>query len=538
MPGDVQVVLGVDTSPVKPALDSVKGDFQGWVGSTNSVAAATQKLESQLKSFASEQRMQGRMARFYANEILEIIPAAEGAKGALQGLIGVGVEGLAGGFGFGLALEGLKAGVAIFRDLSEATKKAEEDLKAAGAAMEKLADKAADLKAARQGETDADKERRRLEGALAVAEQLKAARARFEGEGGGSVLNLGDSQEYDRIMEQVRAWEAKNGEIEKFISQQRRVVEELELERQARRSETTATLQDQASVLAARTDAQRLEAQYSVEVREAGAKFVAGQYDLLQLELAINNAYERRSDLMSKMRRETAIRLQESQGKDWPMEFDLPPGNPVDQANRIGLMYRQQEEERQRKVGDAAQQKLNEGFMEGWQKGELPDLAGNLDKAVEKGTSLAEAGAAVSAAFGTAGDAIGGMAGSMAATFGKLIQQAVQLAVALAGASGGPFGWLTAAGAAVSMIATIASIPEFRAAGGPVQAFRPYLVGERGPELIVPSQSGTVVPNHQLGGAVGGVTVNFNAPVDQAWWRANERHIVRTLREASRAGRA
>lgn len=37
-----------------------------------------------------------------------------------------------------------------------------------------------------------------------------------------------------------------------------------------------------------------------------------------------------------------------------------------------------------------------------------------------------------------------------------------------------------------------------RADGGPVQAGKPYLVGERGPELIVPQQAGTVIPNHQL----------------------------------------
>jgi hypothetical protein len=37
-----------------------------------------------------------------------------------------------------------------------------------------------------------------------------------------------------------------------------------------------------------------------------------------------------------------------------------------------------------------------------------------------------------------------------------------------------------------------------RAKGGPVQAGRPYLVGEKGPEIIVPKHSGTVVPNHAL----------------------------------------
>ncbi len=37
-----------------------------------------------------------------------------------------------------------------------------------------------------------------------------------------------------------------------------------------------------------------------------------------------------------------------------------------------------------------------------------------------------------------------------------------------------------------------------RASGGPVTAHTPYLVGERGPELIIPRSNGTVIPNHQL----------------------------------------
>lgn len=39
-----------------------------------------------------------------------------------------------------------------------------------------------------------------------------------------------------------------------------------------------------------------------------------------------------------------------------------------------------------------------------------------------------------------------------------------------------------------------------RADGGPVNAGVPYLVGERGPEIVVPRQAGTVVPNGQIGG--------------------------------------
>lgn len=46
------------------------------------------------------------------------------------------------------------------------------------------------------------------------------------------------------------------------------------------------------------------------------------------------------------------------------------------------------------------------------------------------------------------------------------------------------------------------------AMGGGVTSGRPYLVGERGPELFVPGRTGSIVPNHKLGGASGGVTVN------------------------------
>jgi len=42
------------------------------------------------------------------------------------------------------------------------------------------------------------------------------------------------------------------------------------------------------------------------------------------------------------------------------------------------------------------------------------------------------------------------------------------------------------------------------------------MVGEQGPELFVPNKSGTIVPNHALGG--GGITVNvghYYGPPDQ-----------------------
>lgn len=47
-----------------------------------------------------------------------------------------------------------------------------------------------------------------------------------------------------------------------------------------------------------------------------------------------------------------------------------------------------------------------------------------------------------------------------------------------------------------------------RADGGPVTAGTPYLVGERGPEIVVPKSSGTVLPNGT--GTGGSITINQN----------------------------
>lgn len=54
-----------------------------------------------------------------------------------------------------------------------------------------------------------------------------------------------------------------------------------------------------------------------------------------------------------------------------------------------------------------------------------------------------------------------------------------------------------------------------RANGGPVTANVPYMVGERGPELFVPSTSGSIVPNNRVGGgSTFNITVNAGMGAD------------------------
>lgn len=74
-----------------------------------------------------------------------------------------------------------------------------------------------------------------------------------------------------------------------------------------------------------------------------------------------------------------------------------------------------------------------------------------------------------------------------------------------------PLNIALAAAAALQGFAQVKSIrsTQFREKGGPMSAGSPYIVGERGPELIVPNQAANVVPNDQLGG--GNFTINISA---------------------------
>jgi hypothetical protein len=65
-------------------------------------------------------------------------------------------------------------------------------------------------------------------------------------------------------------------------------------------------------------------------------------------------------------------------------------------------------------------------------------------------------------------------------------------------------GWMSGGG----MFGNFTNVSGVRANGGGISAGSPYIVGERGPELIIPGRSGTVIPNSNLGGGGGNVTIN------------------------------
>ena len=76
-----------------------------------------------------------------------------------------------------------------------------------------------------------------------------------------------------------------------------------------------------------------------------------------------------------------------------------------------------------------------------------------------------------------------------------------------------PFNFIAAALVTAQGFAQVAAIRSQsypgRDKGGTVVGNQPYMVGESGPELVIPGRTGTVVPNDKLGGTGNQVNVNF-----------------------------
>jgi phage-related minor tail protein len=84
-----------------------------------------------------------------------------------------------------------------------------------------------------------------------------------------------------------------------------------------------------------------------------------------------------------------------------------------------------------------------------------------------------------------------------------------------------------------SIAGSILPIGGARAAGGPVDAGTPYLVGEQGPELFVPGASGAIAPNAAL--KAGSITLNVQTP-DAGSFLKSESQIAAMLSRALARG--
>ena len=164
---------------------------------------------------------------------------------------------------------------------------------------------------------------------------------------------------------------------------------------------------------------------------------------------------------------------------------------------------------------------LSEGFKE--YTANLPSMDKAISDIATKGMSKLE-DSLISVIDGTksAKDAFKDMARSIV---NDLLRMAIQQSITgpLAGALGGFFGTSTPVSTA--------------AIGGSMQRGRTTLVGERGPELFIPSSSGSIVPNNQIsggGGVVVNQTINLSAGVSQTV-RAEVMSMMPQIAEVSKA---
>ena len=110
----------------------------------------------------------------------------------------------------------------------------------------------------------------------------------------------------------------------------------------------------------------------------------------------------------------------------------------------------------------------------------------------------------------------------------KPLQEGLQNAFSSAGSGDGGGGFGGFVGAIMSAVfgGGGAAAGGAMQMGGPVSPGVPYLVGEAGPELIVPRMPGQVIPNDELGGQSVVVNVNFNGSVSGEGLQSSAQQIA------------
>ena len=225
---DVILALGLDpgtfSQDLAQAVAQMKG-FSGAVATGHQTSAGAAGVDDKahtgllgtFKEFRKEQVQQGRMARFYAGELMGIVPAGDAVKGKLQELLGIGIEAAAGGFGFGLALEAAKFAIGGIVEIIQHAKKEEEELLNATSAMiNRIGDETAKLRNRRLGIQPDDETRGQIEGAKNLLrkrheDNIASVNAETEAERQAATERLQITNQ------QIHDWEKAHGKLEDFV---------------------------------------------------------------------------------------------------------------------------------------------------------------------------------------------------------------------------------------------------------------------------------------------------------------------------------
>jgi hypothetical protein len=158
------------------------------------------------------------------------------------------------------------------------------------------------------------------------------------------------------------------------------------------------------------------------------------------------------------------------------------------------------------------------------------DVQKNMESAAVRGIkSLEDALVDVTMGTASAKDAFKSMARSIISDLIRIqIQQSIT--APLASAMGGGTGDI------VSSIGSFFGFGGGKAIGGAVRGGQSYMVGERGAEMFVPNQSGSIVPNNKLGG--GQVTVNQTINLSTGVSQTVRAEVMNMLPQISEAAKS
>ncbi|MEF2550004.1 tape measure protein [Aurantimonas sp. A2-1-M11] len=154
----------------------------------------------------------------------------------------------------------------------------------------------------------------------------------------------------------------------------------------------------------------------------------------------------------------------------------------------------------------ASIESLAEGYAAA--SAEAEKLAESQDKARETAQDMRDLGKDITGGFISDLRNGASAADALSNALSKVADKLLDIALNSLFSSGGGGGFGGGIGGIISSI-----FGGFRASGGPVSSGKAYVVGERGPELMVPSSAGTVIPNGAMGGG-GGRNVHVTVGVD------------------------
>ena len=590
----VSVAIRADTAQLvvgmKDAAAAVGAGSQAMAAGLASTSAAAQKADQShggllatLRAFKQEQVQQGRFAKFYAAELTSVIPASAGASSALRGVLGAGLELAAGGgilmAGFELAKVGIEqfitaldrqndaqlatqkastetrnrlvdvfsdAARSLGRPLSEPTKLWNEELVKTAKAVRAIDDEIKLL----QNDNSVSAKVQRAVGLIPHNDEINKLNAQKAG-----IQSQAQSPEVEQKFRQADAADrakmehdvgqqilsiraATASSIEKIRLDLKEKINTIDYEEARLGGEAEKLKQALREKAAEETTRARLQQMMGDQAKE-----LSFTRDTLSVTSAIQREHLLRTEQieMEFLNRKTAAdRAEKQKLLNEEQAFTNTQLRLAAAAHDkwVATVLKADEDETRKSLDlriayfkdadDKVVAKMKEAILVGQQIGDT------LGKSfIDAATGAISFGQAVANVMQQALQAVVNMAIKSLEAYALSAEGAAFFSQAGVPIIGPALGAAAIATTGAIFAGLVGAMPHF-AAGGRYSG-GPMVVGERGPEIINPSGSGTVIPNH----ALGGVTINVHtAAADAAGLRrlVSSPDFVRAMREAQRNG--